>query len=174
MTALAAVASYLPRRVPIASLRDQLGLSNPELKVFLRYYGLSEVCREDEGTITDLLLAAARRLPELPGREHRIRYVLQARTHPVVVPYPVNPLHEVAERLGLSHAVCFAVTEHACASGLLAVDVAGRLLVDDGDPDALALILTGEKTFTRGAKFIPRIGIMGYEVSAVGRGSRRP
>ena len=35
---------------------------------------------------------------------------------------------------------------------LLAVDMAGRLLTDDGDPEALALVLSGEKTFTRDAE----------------------
>jgi 3-oxoacyl-[acyl-carrier-protein] synthase-3 len=166
MTALAAVAAYLPeQRVPIAALRDRLGLSRAEVKVFQRYYGLSEVCRADQGGILELLLAATDRLDALRGQEHRVRYVVQARTHPVVAPYPVNPLHELCRLRGLDHAVAFAVTHHACASGLLAVDVAGRLL-DGGDPDALALVLVGEKAFTRGAQLIPRTAIMGEGAAA--------
>jgi 3-oxoacyl-[acyl-carrier-protein] synthase-3 len=167
VTALDAVASYLPaHRVPIADLRDQLGLSRAELKVFQRYYGLAEIRREPAGTIADLLVAAAEQLDGLRGHEHRVRYVLQARTYPVVAPHPVNPLHEVCRRLGLRHAVAFAVTQHACASGLLAVDIAGRLLAADGDPDARALVLTGEKTFTRGARLIPRTAVMGEGAAA--------
>ncbi len=167
MTALAAVAAYLPERaVPIASLREQLGLSVAEVKVFQRYYGLDLVRRDDGGTLLDLMLAAAGRLGELSGRERRIRYVLHARTHPVVAPYPVNPLAEACRRLGLQHAVAFAVTQHACASGLLAIDLAGRLLAATGDPDALALVLTGEKTFTRGAQVIPRQTVMSEGAAA--------
>jgi 3-oxoacyl-[acyl-carrier-protein] synthase III len=166
MTALAAVAAYLPEhRPPISSLREQLGLSIAEVKVFQRYYGLAQVCRDD-GTALDLMLRAAARLGELSGREHRVRYFLQARTHPVVVPYPANPLAEACERLGLRHAVAFAVTQHACASGLLAIELAGRLLADTGDPDALALVFTGEKTFTRGAQVIPRTTVLGEGAAA--------
>jgi 3-oxoacyl-[acyl-carrier-protein] synthase III len=166
VTALAAVAAYLPARaVPIASVREQLGLSVAEVKVFQRYYGL-ELVRRDDGTLLDLMLAAAGRLGELSGRERRVRYVLQARTNPVVVPYPVNPLAEACRRLGLEHAVAFAVTQHACASGLLAIDIAGRLLAATGDPDALALVFTGEKTFTRGAQVIPRQTVMSEGAAA--------
>lgn len=165
MTSLAAVAAYLPEhRPPISSLREQLGLSVAEVKVFQRYYGLATVCRDD-GTALDLMLRAAQRL-DLAGREHRIRYVLQARTHPVVTPYPVNPLAEACQRLGLRHAVAFAVTQHACASGLLAVELAGRLLAETGDRDALALVFTGEKTFTRGAQVIPRTTVLGEGAAA--------
>jgi 3-oxoacyl-[acyl-carrier-protein] synthase-3 len=167
VTSLAAVAAYLPPvRVPIESVAAQVGLSRAEVKVFRRYYGLAEVRREASGTVTDLLLAAVGGLTELRGNEHRVRYVLHARTHSVVVPYPVNPLHDVCARTGLRHAVAFAVTQHACASGLLAVDIAGRLLAAGGDLDALALVLTGEKTFTRGARFIPRTAIMGEGAAA--------
>lgn len=167
MTALAAVAAYLPEHaVPLSSLREQLGLSVAEVKVFQRYYGLDQVRRDDGATLLDLMLAAAGRLGELSGREQRIRYVLQARTHPVVTPYPVNPLAEACQRLGLQHAIAFAVTQHACASGLLAIDIAGRLLAATGDPDALALVFTGEKTFTRGAQVIPRQTVMSEGAAA--------
>ncbi len=167
MTALAGVAAYLPGSgVPISSLREQLGLSVAEVKVFQRYYGLDLVRRDDGKTLVDLMLAAAGRLAELSGHEQQVRYVLQARTHPVVVPYPVNPLAEACRRLGLQHAIAFAVTQHACASGLLAIDIAGRLLAATGDPDALALVFTGEKTFTRGAQVIPRQTVMSEGAAA--------
>ena len=45
-----------------------------------------------------------------------------------VVPCPLNPLHESCHVLELDHAIAFTVTHHACATGLLAVDIAGRLL----------------------------------------------
>jgi 3-oxoacyl-[acyl-carrier-protein] synthase-3 len=167
VTALAGVAAYLPaRRVPVAEVGALVGLIQPEIKVFQRYFGLREVRADPDGTVTDLLLGAARRLDCLRGQEQRVRYVLYARTVPVVTPYPVNPVHEVCARLGLSRAIAFSVTQHACASGLLAIDVAGRLLRATGDPDALALVLTGEKTFTREARFIPRITLMGEGAAA--------
>jgi 3-oxoacyl-[acyl-carrier-protein] synthase-3 len=91
---------------------------------------------------------------------------MHARAMPVVVPYPVNPLRELCRSLGLSHAVSFAVTHHACASTMLAIDLAGRLLAADGDPDALALILAGEKAFTRDARLLPGISVFGEAAAA--------
>lgn len=168
MTSLEEVAAYLPsQRIPIEDLSDELGLTASEMKVYRRYHGLSEVRREPGGTLTDLLLAAAGKLDALRGREERVRYVVQARTMPVVVPHPVNPVHEVRDMLGLGHATAFAVTHHACASGLLAVDLAGKLLASDGDPDALALVLTGEKTFTLAAQMVPGTAINGEGAAAV-------
>ena len=156
MTALEAVAAYLPEtRVPIASLAEQLDMSPRDMKLFERFYGLSEVCRDPGGTLTDLLLGAAGKLTELPGREHRIRYVIYAGGATMAVPHPINPLHEVCAKLGLTGATAFALTHHACASTLLSIDLAGRLLTVDGDPDALALVLAGVKTFTRDAQVVP-------------------
>lgn len=162
MTALAAVATYIPPlRVPIRTLRDSLGITNAELKVFERYFGLAQIALEPDGTLADLLYNAASRLPDLDAVAGRIRYVVHGRSMPVVAPYPAAALPEVRERLGLTHALDFTVTQHACASGLLALEVAGRLLDGCGDPDALALVLTGEKVFTAGARMIPRTTIMG-------------
>jgi 3-oxoacyl-[acyl-carrier-protein] synthase III len=160
MTALEAVAAYLPEtRVPIGSLTESLRLRERDMQLFQRFYGLSEVCRDPDGSLTDLLLGAAGKLTELAGSEHRVRYVLYARGASAVVPYPLSPVHEVATELGLGHATAFTVTHHACASTLLAIDVAGRLLTADGDPDGLALVLAGEKTFTRDAQLVPETSL---------------
>lgn len=173
MTSLEEVAAHLPSaRIPIGELSDELGLSAAEMKVYRRFYGLAEVRREPGGTLTDLLLAAAAKLDGLRGREERVRYVVQARTMPVVVPHPVNPVHEVRDALGLGHATAFAVTHHACASGLLAVDLVGKLLASDGDPDALGLVLTGEKTFTLAAQTVPGTAANSEGAAAVLVGTR--
>jgi 3-oxoacyl-[acyl-carrier-protein] synthase-3 len=105
-------------------------------------------------------------LTHLRGREHLVRYVLYARMEPVVVPFPLNPLHEVCQEFGLGHAQAFTVTQQACASGLLAIDLAGRLLTEEADPHALALILAGEKTFTNEAYLVPETSIFGEGASA--------
>lgn len=166
VTALVAVASYLPEtRVPIEDLADRLDLTDREVRVFQRFHGLNEVCR-DPGTLLDLLQGATAKLTELTGVEDRVRYVLYARGIPAAVPYPLNPLHELCGSLGLAQAVAFTVTHHACASSLLALDIAGRLLAADGDPDALALVLTGEKAFTREAELVPDTSIFGEGAGA--------
>jgi 3-oxoacyl-[acyl-carrier-protein] synthase-3 len=178
VTALKAVAVHLPPVVePIEKVGERLGLTARQKTLLRRFHGLDQVRFEPDGDLTELLAKAAEALTELRGREHLVRYVLHARSMPVGVPYPVNPLHELLGRLGLEHARAFTVTHHACASSLLAVDVAGRLLAADPDPEALALILAGEKTFTRDAQLVPETAVFSEAaasclVSADGEGDR--
>jgi 3-oxoacyl-[acyl-carrier-protein] synthase-3 len=175
MTTLEAVACYLPDKcVPVEDVAGELGLTAIQVRLFRRYLGLAEIRLDDEGSLLDLLSAAIRRLGALPGREHLVRYVLYARALPVVVPYPVNPLRDLCRAFGLDHAVSFTVSHHACATGLLAVDIAGRLLAEDGDPDALALVIAGEKAFTRDARLVPGMSIFGEAAAACLVGSDGP
>src|SRR5271166_6063647 len=182
MTALEAVSVYLPTaRIPIESLAGPLGLTDMQVKLFRRFHGLREVGRDPDASLQGLLMKAAAGLDALRGQEHRVRYVLYARAMPVVAPYPVNPLHEVCGVLGLDHALAFTLTHQSCASGLLAIDMAGRLLAADAsdqeggqdtqdtqDPQAgpLALILSGEKAFTREAQMFADTTIFGEGASA--------
>src|SRR5579863_882324 len=173
MTALEAVSVYLPPvRVPVESLAGPLGLTDMQVKLFRRFHGLREVSRAPDESLYDLLMRAAAGLGALHGQEHRVRYVLHARAMPVVAPYPVNPLHEVCRSLGLRHALAFTVTHQSCASGLLAIDIAGRLLAADtadgldGQAPPLALILSGEKAFTREAQLFSDTTIFGEGASA--------
>ncbi len=168
MTALEAVSVYLPpERIPVESLAGPLGLTEMQVKLFQRFHGLREVGRDPDPSLQHLLMKAAAGLDALRGQEHRVRYVLYARTMPVVGPYPVNPLHEVCRALGLGHALAFTVTHQSCASGLLAIDMAGRLLAadtadwPDGQAGPLALVLAGEKAFTREAQMFADTTIFG-------------
>ncbi len=160
MTALAEVAAYVPPlRVPIESLAEELDLSAMQLKVFRRYHGLAEVSRDQDRSLIDLLTSAADQLSGLRGHRARVRYVLYARAVPVVAPFPLNPVHELSGRLGLGHAVAFTITHQACATSLLAIHLAGQLLAADGDRDALALVVAGEKAFTRKARLVPETSV---------------
>jgi 3-oxoacyl-[acyl-carrier-protein] synthase-3 len=156
VTALAEVAAYVPaQRVTIESLAPELGLTPMQVRVFQRYHGLSAVSRDQDRSLLDLLTSATDQLSGLRGQRERIRYVLYARSMPVVAPFPLNPLHELCARLGLGHAVAFTVTHQACATSLQAVHLAGQLLAGDGDTDALALVVAGEKAYTRVARIVP-------------------
>jgi 3-oxoacyl-[acyl-carrier-protein] synthase-3 len=176
MTALEAVSVYLPpTRVSVESMAGPLGLTEMQVKLFRRFHGLKQVGRDADASLSGLLMKAAAGLHELRGQEHRVRYVLYARAMPVVAPYPVNPLHEVCQALGLDHALAFTVTHQSCASGLLAIDIAGRLLAADtagaasaGDAGSgpLALILSGEKAFTREAQMFADTTFFGEGASA--------
>jgi 3-oxoacyl-[acyl-carrier-protein] synthase-3 len=167
MPSLVAVSSYLPGvQVPIEELAPKFGLTGMQVKVFRRYHKLGMARRDPESSLMDLLRGALSRLDGWRGREEHVRYVLYARTMPVVVPYPMNPLHELCAEAGLGHAEAFTVTHQACASGLQALDLAGRLVCSDPDPEALAIVLAGEKAFTSEAQLIPETSFFGEGASA--------
>src|SRR2546430_11287193 len=167
VTALDAVSVYTPAfRTPIENLAGPLGLTDLQVRLFRRFHGLSEVRLDPDRSLPELLRTAARGITALHGQEHRVRYVIYGRAMPVVVPYPRNPLHDVCRELGLAHALTFTVTQQSCASGLLAIELAGRLLAGDPDGEALALVLAGEKAFTRDAQLLPGTSIFGEGASA--------
>ncbi|WP_042386370.1 3-oxoacyl-[acyl-carrier-protein] synthase III C-terminal domain-containing protein [Streptacidiphilus melanogenes] len=167
MTAISAVASHRPDTVPLDRLQHDIGLTDLQLRQYERFYGLAEICREPGSGEADLLRQAVAALGELPGREQDVRYVLQARTMPSPLPYPRTSIATLLSELGLRHATGVVVSQHACASGLLALDMAGTLLAADGDPDALALVLAGEKVGTRQSQSIPGVTVMGEGAAAV-------
>ncbi|MEU7134370.1 3-oxoacyl-[acyl-carrier-protein] synthase III C-terminal domain-containing protein [Streptomyces sp. NPDC046261] len=167
MTSLEAVSSYLPPTVPVARLREPLGLTDQQVRRFTRLYGLDRICQAPDQSETDLLLAAAGKLEALAGQEDRVRYVVRAKGLRTTAPYPLSPLQQVREALGLRRAKVFSVADHGCATGLLAIDVAGTLLAGDDDPRALALVLAGDKTFTPFSQWVEDVSIMGEGVTAV-------
>jgi 3-oxoacyl-[acyl-carrier-protein] synthase III len=166
VTAIVSVSSHLPGTVPLASLQAPLRLTDIERRKFVKFYGLKDICRSAESEL-DSLVAVANKLESLAGAEDRVRYVVRAKTMPISHVYPDSPLRQACDALGLSHANSFTVTDHACASGLLAVDVGGMLLAADGDPEALALVLLGEKAFTQVVGTITDIAVMGEGFAAV-------
>lgn len=175
-TALANVAAYVPASsFALEKVADMLRLDHAEIRRYRRFFGTDRVRLDPAAQQADLLLAAAGRLPLLRGNERRVRYLIHARTAEPVAPYSVNPLRRVAVKLGLAHATSFAVSQHACASGLLAVELAGRMLAGEPDPAALALVLTGEKVYGHVAASMSTFAMMGEATAAclVGRGGER-
>jgi 3-oxoacyl-[acyl-carrier-protein] synthase-3 len=171
MTVLQAVATYVPPVArPLSEAADELHLSASDAKIYEKFYGLRDYRVDRAATGADLLEHAARSLPSLGRAAHRVRYVLHAKSVPPSGPHADPPVQAVRAALGLSGAVAFAVTQHACASGLLALDLAGRLLAAD-DPDALALVLTGEKADPTVNQVMPAPTVTGESSAAclVGR-----
>lgn len=165
-TTLHAVAAYLPpTSFSLEKVGEVLGLTANEVRRYRRFFGLDQVRWDPGAGQGDLLVSAARALPGLAEQTPRIRYVIHARTLEPTAPYSANPLRQACQELGLTGATAFGLSQHACASGLLAVDLAGRMLAADGDPDALALVLTGEKTYPHVARYMPPATVMG-EASA--------
>jgi 3-oxoacyl-[acyl-carrier-protein] synthase-3 len=167
MTVLVDVGHHVPETaVDIGDIAARTGAAERVAWTFRRFFGLGTVRRAPDMDIRDLLTAAAEKLSSLRGNEHRVRYVISARTVATVATSGENPTEDVCARLGLTNAVVFTLTQHACATGLLAVKLAGDLLDADGDPDALALVLTGEKAFMTMLEMIPESTVMGESSAA--------
>lgn len=168
MTSIEAVSAQVPtERAPVGATLRAYGADETRVRLYEHFYGFSETSVDSSGNLTDLLVNAMASLPELPLFAPRVRYVMHARTMPVVSPYPANPLRDACEAVGLGHAVTFALTQHACASPLLAMDLAGKLLAATGDPEARALVVTGDKAFTEVARVLPDSAVIGEASVAV-------
>src|SRR5258707_8751917 len=100
MTSLAAVGTFVPAdRVPIESYADAFDLTPMQVRVFRRYHKLGTASRSPE-SLTGLLRLALADLALTPEQAARARYRLYARSFPVVVPYPHNPLHDALAAAG--------------------------------------------------------------------------
>lgn len=167
MTALIDVATYLPRQDPIVDRQHELGVTDVDMRRLTRGFGYDRIARDADETEADIMLAATTKLAGLVGCEERIRYVIRPRSVRSGAAYPQSPLRQVVDALGLRDADTFTMNEQACASGLLAVDMAGGLLAEDGDVDALALVIVGEKTYGAVSTFIPGMAVLGEAVAAI-------
>ncbi len=167
MTALLDVGCHLPdQSVDVGEICERAGADKRMVWMFRRLFGLRHVRRAPDQDLGAIMTAAVRSLVELRGAEHRVRYVIAARTITTVSPLGRNPVEDLCAELGLVNATAFTLTQHACATGLLAVDLAGQLLAADGDPTALALVITGEKIFTSQLEIIPDCTVFGESTAA--------
>jgi 3-oxoacyl-[acyl-carrier-protein] synthase-3 len=146
---LEAVESSFPQRsVTVEQQSDDLGLNPAQRHLFRRLHGLDRMHYDPALSLYDLVLPPARRILERTDPDS-VRYVVHAPATPEVAPSGVDVAAEMAARLGLKRATTFSVSHQNCASPLAAIDVVGELLKADGDEQAKALVLTGEKAFTR-------------------------
>ncbi len=168
MTAIHEIAVSVPAGVPLASLAESLGLSSMDVRVFRRLHGLDRVAMATGQTWTEQMLRAASGLTTLTAEAGRVRYLIAARSALPLSYTRAFPLSDIAATLGLrDDVICFALAEHACASGLLAIDLAGRMLARDRDPEALALVLAGEKAGPPEMQHIPNTSILAEGSAAV-------
>jgi 3-oxoacyl-[acyl-carrier-protein] synthase-3 len=148
-TTLERIESFLPEpTVTIADLSERLGLKRANVEVLTRIQGLRELHYDPESSLFDLVLPAACRAVVAVGAPSCIRYLIYVHATQAVTPPDVDAAQVIKRELGLDHAQAFALTHQNCAGAISAVDVAGHLLRADGDPDARALMVTGEKPFT--------------------------
>jgi 3-oxoacyl-[acyl-carrier-protein] synthase-3 len=83
----------------------------------------------------------------------------------------LTPAHVLAaerlrDLLGIPDADAFAITHLNCVSALEALDIAGQLLRADGDPDARALVVTGENPAAAQTRVVYNISLLSHAATA--------
>ncbi|MBO0611218.1 3-oxoacyl-[acyl-carrier-protein] synthase III C-terminal domain-containing protein [Myceligenerans salitolerans] len=170
-TAIRGVGVYLPAASePVEDVLLRNGVPEQERRYYRDFFGFGRVRRDPGRPLEEQLADAARPLLDASVAAS-IRYVIHAPTVQFTAPYPEAVTARVAELLGLDRAVPFALSQHACASALLAVEAAG-LLLDRSGPGGQVLVLAGEKTFRGEGEVIEGSAVMGEGTAAVlvGRG----
>jgi 3-oxoacyl-[acyl-carrier-protein] synthase III len=165
MTTLRCVEAFAPRKTfTVEEIGESHGLNRYQIRMFQRIRGLDRLHWDPELNLFDLVSRPAEEvLRQAP--KHGIHYLIFAHTFHELTPSFVIAAETLRDRLALDRADAFTVTQQNCASGLAAIDIAAELLRADADPDALALIVTGEKPFTGLKRFLINVSIMG-EASA--------
>jgi 3-oxoacyl-[acyl-carrier-protein] synthase-3 len=141
-------------------------LSVAETRRFQRGAGFERVCFDPDRSEADLLLESIEAVPGISGFRDRVTWVVRARSVRFATPWPDRLMAEVCERAALINARAFTISDHACATGMYATELAVQLLADDGDPDAVAIVLAGEKTYGLGCRIVPRIALLGEATAA--------
>lgn len=151
---LDAVASNFPERVVTVEERAaELGLNAAQTHLFRKIQGLDRMRCDPDMDLYDLLLPAAREALAAVDPA-TVQYLVYVHAAQEIGPSTVDPARELRDLLGLRHATAFALTHLSCAGGLTAIDTVGTLLRADGAPGARALVVIGEKTYSRGTQVI--------------------
>lgn len=169
-----AIGVHTPPGVPIDKrMQEEVGLSDFDARLFRRMYGFSHVARDPHATETELLVRAIADLPNRDSWLPRVKHVIRARTTRSPSPYPQSALADTMMAVGLTHVPAFSMADQACATGIQALDVAGDLLADE-DPEALVLLLAGEKCYGDVGRVMRNMAVLGEATVAVLIGSQGP
>lgn len=175
---LEGLAVFLPQRaICVEEIAAEFELTGPQARMLRRVHGFGQLRADPSLGLIELVAAAGRRLLGSVSDRSAIRYLIFAHTVGTITPSSLSAPVALAEMLGLDQAEPFAMGQQYCANGLSALDVAGELLLTDGDPRARALLLTGEKRLSSLTRLLGRSTIIGEASAAClvgidGRGDR--
>ena len=159
------------RREDILSMRAKIGLSDAEMKVYTRIYGLAHVPVHG-GPIEQMMAPAVKELIERNDVDpRRVKYLVHCHTAQMTWPYMRSLPAELCNALGLTHAVAFGMTASNCASTMVALRSAEALLAAEPD-DALAIVVTADQAFSRTLRWIPNTTFCGDAAAAMLLGKR--
>jgi 3-oxoacyl-[acyl-carrier-protein] synthase-3 len=155
------------QREDIEPMRDKVGLSDAEMKVYTRIYGLKRV-PVHHGPIEEMMRPAVRALIERNDIDPaRVKYLVHCHTAQLTWPFMRSLPSEICRDAGLKNAVGFGMTASNCASTMVALRSLESLLAVEKDDAALAIIVTADQAFSRTLRWIPNTTFCGDAAAAL-------
>lgn len=155
----------------LENANEKYGISKAQAKVFARIYGLEQIpIAHNMGVLELLKQPMFDILNNAIVARKKVKLFIHAHTAQVIAPFGGSLVQQLKHDLDLQYALSFGLSMNNCASTLSAFEIANYLL-RDLEPDAKALILTGERAFTRNVQIIPNTSITGdaAAVAVVGK-----
>ncbi|PHM39084.1 3-oxoacyl-ACP synthase [Xenorhabdus mauleonii] len=157
---------YLPETtIALDQIRMEPRLSDAEIKVYQRFYGLKRVAISDI-SLEDMMFRAAQ---DALARSHvaavNIRLLAHIHTSPETHIWPNDLLARLCRRLKLQNATVLAVHTNNCASTLSGLMLSQNYLAGTGG-DGYALLLTADLTFSGILQQIPNTTLCGDAATA--------
>jgi 3-oxoacyl-[acyl-carrier-protein] synthase-3 len=154
------------QREPVTLLREKVGLTEAEMRVYTRIYGLSQVPRHS-GPLEEMMLPAVRALiAENDIQPRQVKYLIHCHTAQMVWPFMRSLPPEICVAAGLKHTVGFGMTASNCATTIVALRTLESLLAAEDD-DALAIIVTADQAFSKTLRWIPNTTFCGDAAAAL-------
>ncbi|SRR5216683_25373 len=166
-TTLQRIVAYVPGPpVSVEEAAKGLDLRRTQVRMFRRI-GLDQLGWAPRADMFDLVSTPARALlGAAPGVGSSIRYLVYAHSVSDLTPAHVLAADQLRDLLGLPDTDAFAITHLNCVSALEALDVAGQLLRAGGDPDARALVVTGENPAAARVRLIVNTSLLSHAATA--------
>ncbi|WP_395375205.1 ketoacyl-ACP synthase III family protein [Marinicella sp. W31] len=152
---------YIPEiKYSVKDLRHRYAMSDMELTVFNRVYGLDKVPVSDI-PLRDMIYRSVKSLLEKTEIDlSEVKYLIHTHTAQEYEGFFNKTLKRLAAELGLHEAKCFGMTTNNCASTVSALDVIEKMLVSKTD-NSSAILITGDVAFTPVLQVIPNSSITG-------------
>lgn len=168
---------FIPeQREPVTLIREKIGLTEAEMKVYTRIYGLSSV-PVHRAPLEEMIVPTIRSLITANDIDPaRVRYLIHCHTAQMVWPYMRSLPAEICNAVGLKHTVGLGMTASNCATTMVALRSIEALLANEAE-DALAIVVTADQAFSKTLRWIPNTTMCGDAAAALlvgkgGRGSR--
>ncbi|MBD1584445.1 3-oxoacyl-[acyl-carrier-protein] synthase III C-terminal domain-containing protein [Pseudoalteromonas sp. S16_S37] len=153
------IKKYIPKTQSIFELSHRYGLSEMELNIYHRLYGLDRIPVSDE-PFDDITVQYCEQLLEDNNVDRTdVKLLIFCHTVSQFQPFSQTWLTSLKTRLGLDNAIVFGMNTNKCANPSFALDIINTLIGDC--PSNKAIILTSDVAHNKEAQIIKDSTILG-------------